>query len=270
MPNERSLAGESRSPTMTASGTTDDALASEGYGAAYFAHLDETEIIKRYAPMVKAIALHLKARLSASVQLDDLVQAGLIAVLRLSRAGGVAAGSDAVLGRSIMNAMIDEARHEAWAPVRILRLAKAASRAMRTIEQRLGRHGADEEIATEMGVPLAEYHEMLVEVAGIRLLYLDEFADGDERLSTHETQDTALQRSRVVADLAQAIEALPQREKLVISLYYEQELNMDEVGRVLGLDKSTVCRAHGRALLMLRNALGGWNDDAETAPQAGG
>jgi len=139
---------------------------------------------------------------------------------------------------------------------------------MSAIEQRLGRHGEDEEIAGAMGIPLAQYHEALVEVAGIRLLNLDEFVAGDdERLRVPGSQETALQKTRVVAALAEAIAALPEREKMVVSLYYEHELNMDEVGQVLGLDKSTICRAHGRALLMLRTALGAWND-AEAAPSS--
>jgi RNA polymerase sigma factor for flagellar operon FliA len=245
--------------------------ASQAYAVAYGQQLDETEVIRRYMPMVKAAATHLKGRLSASVQTDDLIQAGLIAVLRILRKGGVAEDGTAPLYRSITNAMIDEARREAWAPVRILRLAKAASRAMRIVEMRLGRHGSDDEIAAEMAVPVADYHEVLVEVAGIRLLSLEDFAEGgEERLPSRENQEASLQRSRVAADLAGAIIALPEREKLVISLYYEQELNMDEVGAVLGLDKSTVCRAHGRALLMLRAALGGWNDASAATPLPAG
>ena len=240
--------------------------APSGYSAAYCPEIDEAAIIRRYVPMVKRIAVRLKGRLSESVQLDDMIQAGLIAVLRLMRSGAVAPGHEAPLGRSITNAMIDEARREAWAPVRTVRLAKAASLAMRTIERRLGRHGDDAEIAAEMSLPLEDYHRILTEVAGIRLLNLDEFGEeGEERLRAAENQETALQKLRVVTDLAAAIAELPDREKMVISLYYEQELNMEEVGQVLDLDKSTVCRAHGRALLMLRTALGGWND-AEDAP----
>jgi RNA polymerase sigma factor for flagellar operon FliA len=262
---------DARAPPQAPEEASQARRAAETYAAAYRDELDEAEIIRRYVPLVKMIATHLKGRLSESVQLDDLVQAGLIAVLRIMRGGGAPAGGDAALNRSIVNAMIDEARREAWAPVRIMRLARAASQAMRAIEQRLGRHGEDEEIAAAMGIPLAQYHAALVEVAGIRLLDLDAFAAGDdERLRVAENQETALQRSRVVAALAAAIAALPEREKMVVSLYYEQELNMDEVGQVLGLDKSTICRAHGRALLMLRTALGAWNDAAAAPSSAPG
>jgi RNA polymerase sigma factor for flagellar operon FliA len=160
--------------------------------------------------------------------------------------------------------MIDEARREVWAPVRTVRLAKIAGEAMRLVKLRLGRDGSDEEIAAEMGIPLGEYHLALVEIAGIRLLQIDEFDEsGDDRLHAADNQDAALDRSRMMTALVASIATLPEREKLVLSLYYEQELNMEEVGEVLGLDKSTVCRAHGRALLMLRGVLAGWRAEAE-------
>jgi len=143
------------------------------------------------------------------------------------------------------------------APVRTLRLAKAAARAMRALKRRIGREGSDEEVAAEMAVSTTEYHRVLVEIAGIRLLSLDQWDEGGgPLLQAADNQETTLNRSRALAALTEAIAALPERERLVVSLYYEHELNMDEVGKVLGLNKSTVCRAHGRALLILRNALG--------------
>jgi RNA polymerase sigma factor FliA len=231
----------------------------DNYAAADYAQTDETEIVKKYAPVVKALATHMKGRLPATVQLEDLVQAGMIAVLRLVRVGYLARLGEGPLRRSIRNAMIDEARRESWAPVRIVRRAKAAAAAMRTLERRLGRHATDEELAAEMGLSLADYHELLIDVAGIRLLEIDQFIEREEDLpSGSDNPEVMLHRDRIVAALAGAVESLPDREKLVVSLYYERNLNMDEVGEILGFDKSTVCRSHGRALLMLRSALQGW------------
>lgn len=242
-----------------------------GYGLAYRSELDETEIIRRYVPMVKRIALHLKGRLPESVQLDDLIQAGLIAVLRITRHAGAAQTGDALLNRSITNAMIDEARREAWAPVRTVRLAKDAGRAMRAVKRRLGRDGSDEEIAAEMEIPLDEYWRVLVEIAGIELLNLHELdVDGEEPLRVGNNQEQLLHQTRMLDALAESIAALPEREKLVVSLYYEHALNMEEVGRVLGLNKSTICRVHGRALLMLRNALADWGAATVASQQATG
>lgn len=242
-----------------------------GYRQGYAAQVDEAEIIRQFVPVVKRQALRLKTRMPATVQLDDLIQAGLIAVLRLARHGALASASDPALQRSIINAMIDEVRREAWAPVRTVRLAKSASQAMQAVKLRLGRDGSDDEIAAEMGLALDEYHAVLVEIAGIRLLDIAEFDDSDDdRLHAVDDQDAALDRSRMMAALSTAIAALPERERLVLSLYYEQELNMEEVGAVLGLDKSTVCRVHGRALLMLRDALADWRAEAVAAPPGPG
>lgn len=231
----------------------------EGYGAVRYTQIDEAEIVKQYAPVVKAVAMHLKGRLPASIQAEDLMQAGMIAVLRLVRVGYLDQLGEGPLRRSIRNAMIDEARRESWAPVRTIRRAKQAATAMRNLEVRLGRHGTDEELAAEMGLSLDEYNELLLEIAGIRVLELDELMDRDEEPTIGaDNPEAALHRDRIVSALATAVESLPDREKLVVSLYYEQSLNMDEVGAILGFDKSTVCRAHGRALLMLRSALEGW------------
>jgi RNA polymerase sigma factor FliA len=236
-----------------------------GYGAGlgYAAQIDEAEIIRQFVPVVKRLALRLKSRMPETVQLDDLIQGGLIAVLRLARHGALGSAGDPALQRSIVNAMIDEARREVWAPVRTVRLAKSASRAMQVVKFRLGRDGTDDEVAAEMGIALGEYHAVLVEIAGIRLLDIDEFEDSaDDQMREVDERDAAIDKSRMTTALAESIAALPEREKLVLSLYYEQELNMEEVGAVLGLDKSTVCRVHGRALLMLRDVLGDWHAEA--------
>jgi RNA polymerase sigma factor FliA len=229
------------------------------YAATQFSQIDETAIVKQYAPMVKGLAAHLKGRLPASIQTEDLIQAGMIAVLRLVRVGYLDQLGEGPLKRAIRNAMIDEARRESWAPVRTIRRAKLAATAMRNLESRLGRHGTDEELAAEMGLSLGDYNELLIEVAGIRVLELDELMNReDDATIGNDNPEVALHRDRIVAALAVAVESLPDREKLVVSLYYEHSLNMDEVGEILGFDKSTVCRAHGRALLRLRGALEGW------------
>jgi RNA polymerase sigma factor for flagellar operon FliA len=243
---------------------------STGFGGGYAAQVDEAEIIRQFVPVVKRLALRLKGRMPETVQLDDLIQAGLIAVLRLARHGTLAPSTDPVLQRSIVNAMIDEARREAWAPVRTVRLAKSVNQAMRAVKLRLGRDGTDDEVAAEMRIPLTDYHGVLVEIAGIRLLDINEFEDhANDQMQEVDERDAAIDKGRVMNALAESIAALPEREKLVLSLYYEQELNMEEVGAVLGLDKSTVCRIHGRALLMLRDVLADWRAEASSSPGSG-
>jgi RNA polymerase sigma factor FliA len=234
-------------------------------GAAYRDDIDEADLIRRYVPTVKRLAAHLQGRLPA-MQLDDLVQAGLIALLRLARRGDPLPLGDALLRRAIINAMFDEARRATWAPTRTVRLAKAAASAMRVVRKRLGRDGSDEEIAAELAITVAQYSELLVETAGISIFALEACDDGAEAaLRTEGDQEELLRQRRIAAALAAAVTALPERERTVISLYYEHELNMEEVGEVLGLDKSTISRSHGRALLMLRSALADWGAAAEPA-----
>jgi RNA polymerase sigma factor FliA len=242
----------------------------EAYGVP-FSERDEVAAVRHHMPLVKRTAMHLKGRLPDAVQLDDLIQAGLIAVLRLLRSGAADAGSEAVLRRAVVNAMIDEARRETWAPVRIVRQARTAAAAMSAVRQRLGRDGSDDEVAAEMGVTLADYHRMLIDIAGMRLHQIDGFDERVEaELQVAQSQEASLSHARQLSALAEAITALPEREKLVVSLYYEHELNMEEIGKVLGLDKSTVCRAHGRALLLLRRTLADRDQARGTTRVAGG
>jgi RNA polymerase sigma factor for flagellar operon FliA len=255
MPKARAAQTPACPPTAPAAAAPAP-FATQGYRLAC-PELDEAEAIRRYVPMVKRLATHLKGRLPESVQTDDLIQAGLIAALRIMRHAGAAQLGEPALRRAIMNAMIDEARRQTWAPVRVVRLAKAAAEAMRAIRRRTGREARDEEIAAEMGISLAEYHRVLLDIAGIELFQLDVSEEhGEGRLQAADNQEASLHQRQVMAALAAAIAALPERERLVVSLYYEHELNMEEIGKVLGLNKSTVCRAHGRALLMLKSALG--------------
>ncbi len=163
--------------------------------------------------------------------------------------------------------MIDEARRTTWAPTRTVRLARSAAKAMRAVRQRLGQDGNDEDIAAELAITVDQYHKILVEIAGISLLDVDAFDDAREpALQIAGNQEETLRLSRITESLAKSIASLPTRERLVVSLYYEHELNMEEVGEVLGLDKSTISRTHGRALLMLRNALADWSANPSCRP----
>jgi DNA-directed RNA polymerase specialized sigma subunit len=148
--------------------------------SAYRVDLDETELVRRYAPIVKRLARHLQYRLPQAVQLDDLVQAGLMAVLRIVRRTDHCDIDGRIGRRAIVNAMIDEARRTSWAPTRTVRLARSAAAAMRAVRQRLGRDGNDEDIAAELAITLDQYDKMLVEVAGISLLDVDAFDDAHE------------------------------------------------------------------------------------------
>jgi RNA polymerase sigma factor FliA len=268
MPIDRSAAALSpgkRAPVDISRGSCDPGP------AVYRSEIDETELIKRHVPTVKRSAAYLKGRLPQAVQIDDLVQAGLMAVLRIARRGDGLLMPEAMLRRAVLNAMIDEARRTTWAPTRILRLAAVAAKTMQAVRRREGREGTDEEVAAELGIPLDQYHQILVDCAGISVLDLAAFEDiAEPALQIAGDQEERLRQSRIARALASAIASLPEREKLVVSLYYEHELNMEEVGEVLGLDKSTVSRSHGRALLILRSAFADWGATADPTPHRAG
>ena len=233
------------------------------YAATVASTIDESDLLRRFMPSVKASALHLKSHLPASVEVEDLVQAGMMALLRVVRAGLGMVDYDRRTRRIVINAMIDEARRTALPSASIARRVRAAAAAMRAVEARLGRAASDEEVAAQMGISLERYQRILADAALVRLLPLDATGDEVDGMPQAEgDQERSIDRDRVIASLSEAISALPERERLVLSLYYEHDLNMDEIGAVLTLDKSTVCRLHGRALLALRARLSGWKSAA--------
>lgn len=241
------------------------------YAATLASSIDEDDVLRRFMPSVKASALHLKARLPSSVDVEDLVQAGMMALLRVVRAGLGMVEYDRRTRRIVVNAMIDEARRAALPSASIARRVRAAAAAMRGVEARLGRAATDEEVAAQMGISIERYQRILTDAALVRLLPLDLAGSAvDQAAQADGDQERGIDRDRVVASLTDAVSGLPERERLVLSLYYEHGLNMDEVGAVLTLDKSTVCRLHGRALLALRARLSEWETAAHTLVGAEG
>lgn len=241
------------------------------YGATVAATIDESDLLRRFMPSVKASALHLKSRLPASIEVEDLVQAGMMALLRVVRAGFSMVDYDRRTRRIVINAMIDEARRTALPSASIARRVRAAAAAMRAAEARLGRAPTDEEVSAQLGISLERYFRILADAALVRLLPLDAAGDAvDQAAQADDDPERTIDRDRVIASLTDAITALSERERLVLSLYYEHDLNMDEIGAVLTMDKSTVCRLHGRALLALRARLSGHESAANALISAEG
>ena len=223
------------------------------------------ELVRTHAVLVKRIAWHLKGRLPASVELGDLIQAGMIGLLEAAKnyAPGRAANFETFAGIRIRGAMLDELRKTDWTPRSVYRRLRDAMEAMRQIEAETGREAGEAEVAQRMGISASEYSQIMADASRSRVLSLDESDDedgpgfevSDEQAGTpasrHEEED------RRVA-LAEAIEGLPEREKLLMSLYYDEELNLKEIGAVLGVTESRVCQLHGQALTRLRARLRDW------------
>ncbi len=236
--------------------------------AAYAAvqKLDYEGVVEQYTPLVRRIAHHLKGRLPASVQLDDLIQSGMIGLLEAARHYDASQGAsfETYAGIRIRGAMLDEVRRYDWTPRSVHRKAREVSEAMYRIERRTGRDARDTEVAAELGVSLEEYHRILQDAVGCRLFSIEELSEhGDGVLEAYDggegdTPGDQLTRERFKEALADAIASLPERERLVISLYYEEEMNLKEIGQVLGVSESRVCQINSQAMLRLRARMRDW------------
>lgn len=224
------------------------------------------QLIERYAPLVKRIAYHLLARLPASVQVDDLMQAGMIGLLEAAKKydGSKGASFETYAGIRIRGAMLDEVRKGDWAPRSVHRNTRMVSDAIRTIEARTGRDAKDQEVAAELQLSLEDYYGILGDTLGSRLFSFDDLMqDGDhgglqEDSSNHSGPLHGLVDERFQSALAEAIANLPERERLVLSLYYDEELNLKEIGEVLGVSESRVSQLHSQCAARLRARLSEW------------
>ncbi len=223
------------------------------------------ELITRYAPLVKRIAYHLMSRLPPSVQVDDLIQAGMIGLLEASRNYDASQGAsfETYAGIRIRGAMLDEIRRTDWTPRSVHRKARQVAEAVREIENRTGRDARDNEVAEMLGISIEEYHRILQDATGCRIFSFDEpGANGEEReIPTPEVTNEPLdnlEQGHFQKALADAIAGLPERERLVMALYYDEELNLREIGEILGVSESRVCQIHGQALIRLRARMTEW------------
>ncbi|MBW7983868.1 RNA polymerase sigma factor FliA [Enterobacillus tribolii] len=220
--------------------------------------IDKHSLWQRYVPLVRHEALRLQVRLPASVELDDLLQAGGIGLLQavehFDALQGTAFTTYAV--QRIRGAMLDELRNRDWAPRSVRRNAREVAKAMHRAEQRYSRPPTETEIALELNISVQEYRHILADTNSSHLFSYDEWHEeyGDSVEPGLPEEDPLAQllegdlRQRVMA----AIEALPEREKLVLTLYYQEELNLKEIGAVLDVGESRVSQLHSQAIKRLR------------------
>ncbi|MFC4158742.1 RNA polymerase sigma factor FliA [Chitinimonas lacunae] len=229
------------------------------------------ERVRTHAPLVKRLAYHMIAKLPASVEVDDLIQAGLIGLMEAARNFDPAAGAqfETYASQRIRGAMLDELREADWLPRHIRKSMRDIERALVKLEHQLGRAPNEIEMAQAMNLPLAEYQTLLADARGHQLIYYEDF-DNDEGqrdaldgLAADFKSDPLndLDEDAFRRTLVHSIEHLPEREKMVMALYYNEELNLKEIGAVLGVSESRVCQLHSQAIARLRAKLSDWTQN---------
>lgn len=220
--------------------------------------------VEEYLPLVKKIAYHLKGRLPDSVFVEDLIQAGVIGLMEALQKYNADQGAsfETYAGIRIRGAMLDEIRKGDWTPRSVHRKSREVSEAIHQVEARLGREARDSEVAEEMGLTLTEYHHILMDTSSAHLMSIDE-PDSDvlseDQLDGHGPSPLAILAEAGFKDkLAELISQLPEKEKLVMALYYDEELNLKEIGQVLDVSESRVSQIHSQAIKRLRARMSDW------------
>jgi RNA polymerase sigma factor FliA len=225
--------------------------------------LDRDAQLRQHVPLVRRIAHHMIAKLPPNVELDDLIQVGMIglseALSRYEAAQGVQ--FETFASQRIRGAMLDELREGDWMSRSSRKSQKDIEHAVQRMEQKLGRSPLESEIAEELGLSLADYQSLLGKVRGTQLVYLEDMSrsgeDDDSFLDRHVADSEAdpmavLRDQRLKASLVAAIKTLPEREQYIMGMYYEHDMNLKEIAAVLGVTESRVCQLHSQSIARLR------------------
>ncbi len=220
---------------------------------------NKEDLVEKHASLVKRIACHLINRLPASVQLEDLIQAGMIGLLEASRKYDETQGAsfETYAGIRIRGSMLDEIRKNDWAPRSVHRKARMVAEAVRNIEHEEGRDARDVEIAATLEMSLEEYYKILQDNCYHKVLSFEDMGSGEDSMLDNVSDNApgivdGLQREDIHRVLTESIASLPERERLVMALYYDDELNLREIGAVMGVSESRVSQIHSQAVIRLQ------------------
>jgi RNA polymerase sigma factor FliA len=229
---------------------------------------ERDELILEHLPQIKYIAQRISAKLPSHVELNDLVSAGILGLLdaieKFDPNRGVKFKTYAEL--RIKGAILDSLRNLDWAPRSLRKKSKDLERIYRELEQRLGRPATDKEVCEAMEITLEEFYELVDQIKGLNLGSFQELASQDDEKNSEPLVKYVpdapqmdpffvFHKSEIQGILSTAIDTLPKKERLVVSLYYFDELTMKEIGKVLGVNESRVSQLHTKAMLRLRTKL---------------
>lgn len=228
-------------------------------------NLGEKDQIVRHASLVKRIAYHLLNRLPPTVQIDDLIQAGMVGLLEA--AGNfnpeMGASFETFAGIRIRGSMVDEIRRSDWTPRSVHRKFRSVSDAIRKIENETGQDANDSDVAQALGISLSEYHQILIDSSSSRIYSIDTMEENTQDAaipsSSEKTPEEAFSSDEYQRQLAESIRQLPDKEQLVMSLYYDDELNFREIGEILEVTESRICQLHGQAILRIKSRMSEWS-----------
>ena len=226
--------------------------------------VDKQQHLAKFAPLVKRIAHHMMSRLPVSVEADDLVQVGMMGLMEALNRYEEMPGAqfETYAQQRIRGAMLDELRQLDWLPRAARKNMRQIEAAINVLQQRLGRPPMENEIAAELGLTIEGYHQILLDARGAQLVHYEDFTDSeDDHFLERNCADRAADPLESLLDgdfrraLIGAVDRLPEREKTLMGLYYEQEMNFKEIGAILGVSESRVCQIHGQAVARLRASL---------------
>ncbi len=229
---------------------------------------ERDELILEHLPQIKYIAQRISTKLPSHVELNDLVSAGILGLLdaieKFDPNRGVKFKTYAEL--RIKGAILDSLRNLDWAPRSLRKKSKDLERVYRELEQRLGRPATDKEVCEAMEISLEEFYELVDQIKGLNLGSFQELSGKDEEKNSEPLVKYVpdapqmdpffvFHKSEIQGIMSTAIDTLPKKERLVVSLYYYDELTMKEIGKVLGVNESRVSQLHTKAMLRLRTKL---------------
>jgi RNA polymerase sigma factor for flagellar operon FliA len=231
----------------------------------YNNQIDKTALLEQHTVLVKRIAYHLLARLPASVQVDDLIQSGMIGLFEAANNfdNGKGASFETFAGIRIRGAMLDEMRRGDWTPRSVHKNSRMISEAIKQLEAQFGRDVTDIEVAEKLDISLNDYHHILSEVSTGKILGIDDLGVNEDAIKVGDDYHgddpyQNIEQSAFKKGLAQCIKSLPEREALVLSLYYDEELNLREIGQVLDVSESRVSQIHSQAMHRLKGRMQSW------------
>jgi RNA polymerase sigma factor FliA len=226
---------------------------------------NKNALLDQHTDLVKKLAYQLKSKLPPSVELDDLIQAGMMGLLDAANKYEDSHGAqfETYAAQRIRGSMLDELRSADWLPRSIRKNMREVENSISQLEQQLGRQPSEVEVAKNLSLSLESYYEKLNHCSGHQLVYYEDFHDAEsqgEHFLDRFVQDEgnpmqSLLESDFKLALVEAIESLPEREKVLMGLYYEQELNLKEIGAIMNVSESRVCQLHSQAVGRLRATL---------------